>query len=120
MTDAQEALAKLIQVWNSSSQEDHRSLIPVPSYQGVFLSYKCDEWREHHPEAFPQFCKDQKEDSVSVYDLYECGSFSLPPSIVKMFVEKEVDFATLEAFITLLIQEKDKQRNVTLSIPPPR
>ena len=83
------------------------------------MSYDAAEWRLDHPTDFPEYCERKKSgDPRMIYDLSDYGKSNLPASITKMLLNQEVSLEDIEAFITYLLQEKDKRMDMTLQYPP--
>jgi hypothetical protein len=113
-----EHLAKLIAAWNAYATRDDGDDYSTPQYKGLSLSFDAKDWREDHPQEFPEFCKLKKAHPYTVSRHYDCGDWYLPPSIVKMVVEHEVTYEEVAAFIILLLRKRDTiEKRVIVPLP---
>src|SRR5579863_6325979 len=88
-----EHLKKIIQAWNAyEAEREYNELWTYPTYKGLSVTFKADEWREDHPQEFPEFCKFKKEHPRAILRRYDCREWHLPESIIKMALEHEVTY----------------------------
>lgn len=111
MTDTinQEGLAKLIQAWNTYVTRQDDDGFSHPQYKGLSLSFDAGEWREDHPQEFPEFneAKQSGSSSFLIHRRYDCSDWYLPASIIKMVLEHQVTQEEVSQFITLLLKKQD-------------
>jgi len=114
-----EHLKNIIEAWNAYEvSREHSDLWEPPTYKGLSIAFKADEWRADRPQEFPQFCKFKKEHPRTTQRYYDCREWYLPESIIKMALEHEVTYEEIEAFITLLLKKLDTtNRQAILPLP---
>ncbi len=105
-------LEKLIQAWNKANEGN----LPPKAYKGLIISYAPADWRLDHPTDFPEHCEREKAGDHRIYDMSDYLKCALPASITKMLLTQEVSLEDIEAFITYLLQEKDKRMHLTLPV----
>lgn len=110
-----EGVRKLIQAWNETVTGKHSN---KKGFGGLNIRCYTDDWRRNHPKDFPKYGKPGSYDEDNLlHELHDTYTFELPETLCRLLLTQQVGYDDIEAFITLLLQERDKRKTITLDIP---